>query len=133
MDAPNGGIVGHLIRGEWSEAGHCLLAITAAARPDWLTQRIGESAVIGILSAALTTGAGYLLLVPRLDERVKAIQRDVDVRIVERKEGEAQLIDRVKRIEDRQATQGSEIVKELAGIHEQLGRLDGRTADRRPR
>ena len=123
-----GGLLQHL-----AAAKEFIFAMVAAARPEWFTTRIVEGLVIAVVTSTLTTGAGYILVVVRLDERVLAIQKDIDGRTIANKEASKESDVRIRRVEDRLIAHETVIARELFAIREALGRLDGRTDNGRRR
>lgn len=126
-DDLNGGFWSSLLSGDWQHMRNNLVMLAAATRPPWMAPRIFEAMLIALLTSALTTGAGYVLVVVRLDERMTAMQRDMDARTAARKAEDLRIDARVERGENRLIEHEAALARELAAIREAIGRLDGRT------
>lgn len=122
MSHSNDGGFANLFGFDWGSAREYLVSVVVALRAD----RMVEAVVIAVVVSGLTTAATYVLVITRLDERVTAMQKDMDSRTAARKEADAESKSRIERVENRLVESERAIALELAAVREALGRVAGR-------
>lgn len=89
-----------------------------------------EAVLIAVVTATITSAAGYLLVVVRLDERSISMQKDIEYLRRSSNDAEIKANTRLERIEDLVRDSIKEQARQSAEVSKALGQLEGRATSR---